>query len=231
MGISNMKKAITILGHEVTRSEILIVCFCSILFPLMIPVYVMIFGLNWSLLQLLIAFGLAFDIMSGCLVYNTFRHKEIRYNEKKLSGSVKHALLHMQPLVVAAFFTQDLLLYIGLYWLIMYIVFVLLFEPVSRVKKKNRRYYYLYFHYNKCCISRNLFFAYKGYIPTSLRGNILLHPCTIDSYSVLFTNKISKIIRYSCCNICVYFKYDDIESTKRFPMVCPCVVCEIIPWL
>lgn len=136
MGISNMNRTITIWGQEVTRSEILIVCLCSILFPLTIPVYAMISGLNLSILQILIAYGLAFDIMSGCLVYNTFRHKEIRYNEKQLSGSVKHALLHMQPLVVASFFTQALLLYIGLYWLIMYIVFVSLFEPVSRVKKK-----------------------------------------------------------------------------------------------
>jgi hypothetical protein len=134
--IGNVNRTITILGQELTISEVLIVCIGSILLPLTIPAYAMISGLNWSMLQILIAYGLAFDIMSGCLVYNTFRHKEIRYNEKQLSGSVKHALLHMQPLVVAAFFTQDLLVYIGLYWLIMYIVFVSLFEPVSRVKKK-----------------------------------------------------------------------------------------------
>ncbi|MFW6327275.1 MAG: hypothetical protein ACOC2F_03100 [Bacteroidota bacterium] len=125
----------TVWGQEVTISEILIVCICSILFPLSIPVFSVISGLNWSTLQLLIAYGLAFDIMSGCLVYNTFRHKEIRYKESQLSGNVKHALLHMQPLVVAAFWTEDLLLYIGLYWFILYIVFVSLFEPVSRVNK------------------------------------------------------------------------------------------------
>jgi hypothetical protein len=126
----------TIFGQKETGTEILIICICSVFFPLAIPIYSIISGLNWSTLQILIAYGLAFDIMSGCMVYNTFRHKELRYKEKQLSTPVKHALLHMQPIVVAVFMTEELLLYIGLYWFIMYIVFVSLFEPISRVNKK-----------------------------------------------------------------------------------------------
>lgn len=121
---------------EATRSEKIIVFSCSIIFPLILPFYSIYSGLNWTALQMLIAFGIAFDIMSGCLVYNSFSHKKIRYKEKQLSVYVKHALLHMQPLVIASFFSGNLLLYIGIYWFIMYIVFVSLFEPVSIVSKK-----------------------------------------------------------------------------------------------
>ncbi|MBN2436507.1 MAG: hypothetical protein JXK07_14700 [Spirochaetes bacterium] len=130
------KSIIVIYGQKITLPEILILSICSILFPLTIPLYSLYSELNWSVVQILIAYGLAFDIMSGCLVYNSSQHKEIKYKENHLSGYVKHALLHMQPLVVAAFLTEELLIYIGLYWLIMYIVFVSLFEPVSRVTKK-----------------------------------------------------------------------------------------------
>lgn len=121
---------------EATRSEKIIIFSCSIIFPLFLPFYSIYSGLNWSALQMIIAFGIAFDIMSGCLVYNSFSHKKIRYKEKQLSVNVKHALVHMQPLVIASFFSERLLLYIGLYWFIMYLVFVALFEPVSRVSKK-----------------------------------------------------------------------------------------------
>ncbi len=133
---NHFQKQLDILLGEATRSEIIIVCSCAIIFPLILPLYSIYSGLNWSALQILIAFGIAFDIMSGCLVYNSFSHKKISYKEKQLSVYVKHTLLHMQPLVIASFFSENLLLYIGLYWFIMYIVFVSLFEPVLIVSKK-----------------------------------------------------------------------------------------------
>lgn len=130
------KSVISIFGLEVTKPELIIIASGTILLPFLVPVYSLNAGLHWTILQTVIAYGIAFDIISGCLVYNSFHHKRIGFLENGMVKNTKHALLHMQPLVVASFFTEELLLYIGIYWFLMYILFVSLFEPYSRVSKK-----------------------------------------------------------------------------------------------
>lgn len=124
------------LGQEATGSEIIIFFSCSILLPLMLPLYSLYAGYHWSILQLLLSSGIGFDMISGCLVYNSVHHKNNHSLEKSMMGYVTHALLHMQPLVIASFYSEKILLPIGVYWFIMYMVFVSLLGPTSRSHKK-----------------------------------------------------------------------------------------------
>ncbi len=103
MRLNLIQKVVSPFLGEATPSEIVTFFFCSIVLPLILPLYSFYVGLNWTLLQMLLSFAIAFDIMSGCLVYNSVHHKSIHYLEKNMIGYVTHALLHIQPLVIASF--------------------------------------------------------------------------------------------------------------------------------
>ncbi len=124
-----------IFGHSWSNLEIAIVMFATFLVPLVLPLYATCAGWNWTLVQKIAAFAMAFDIMGGCVVYNSFCFKKIRHKENDVKDYVKHALIHMQPLLVAVFYTEHLLPWVTIYWLVLYLTFIGLFEPTPRVGK------------------------------------------------------------------------------------------------
>lgn len=87
-------------------------------------------------MQKLAAFLMAYDIFGGCLVYNSFPFKKTRYSENEIREYITHALIHMQPLLVALFFSEQLLPLVTGYWLVLYLTYMGLFEPKPRVSKK-----------------------------------------------------------------------------------------------
>jgi hypothetical protein len=115
--------------------EIFVMLVGIIVLPVIVPLYGLIQKWDWTCLQYLAVYGLAFDVMSGCLMYNSFCHKRVKFGEGKLMDYVNHALIHMQPLVIASFFNSKLLLFTLVYWLVLYLVYIFLFEPAPKVGK------------------------------------------------------------------------------------------------
>jgi hypothetical protein len=111
----------------------------TLLLPLLPLLYAVHAELQWTGWQMAIAYGQGFDIMGGCLVYNSAPFKRLRSRERDFWNDLGHALLHIQPLVIASFFQQRLLRLTGLYWLVLYLVILLFFEPRPRMSKKAER--------------------------------------------------------------------------------------------
>lgn len=120
-------------GKGWTGLEAFIALTGTILLPVVLLLYAHYSGWNWSLLQNITAYFMAYDIMGGCLIYNSFSFKRARYRVDDVRDYIKHALIHIQPLVVAVFYSETLLPLFTFYWLVLYVIYIVLFEPTPKV--------------------------------------------------------------------------------------------------
>ena len=90
--------------------------------------YSEITGWRWSLTQQIVAGFLVFDLVGGAIAYNSTPSKMDRFDRPNFMDYLPHQSVHIHPIIAAFFYTQWLPWVFG-YYLILFVLFIVFFEP------------------------------------------------------------------------------------------------------
>lgn len=117
-----------IAGPSFTTAESVFITLACIAAGVGFAFYSELAGWEWSAVQQIAAGFLVFDLVGGALAYNSVPSKLDRFDRSSLMDYLPHQLLHIHPIIAAFFYTQWLPWVFGGF-LVLFILFVLFFEP------------------------------------------------------------------------------------------------------
>jgi hypothetical protein len=89
-------------------------------------------GWRWSLVQQIVAGFLVFDLVGGAIAYNSAPSKMDRFDRSNFMDYLPHQSVHIHPIIAAFFYTQWLPWVFG-YYLVLFVLFIVFFEPKPAV--------------------------------------------------------------------------------------------------